>query len=138
MYGNRFACVRQFAGVPICCVERWNLIRRLMVINSPVYADSPVRQSVGWTLESDTPIYGNRFACVRRFAGVPICCVERLNPIRRFAGNRFACVRRFAGTSSLFCRNVGSCYFAGTPLRRRLHLLLGTSEVWSSKPGSSR
>ena len=27
-------------------VERWNLIRRFMVIDSPVYADSPVYQSV--------------------------------------------------------------------------------------------
>ena len=40
--GNRFARVRLFAGVPICCVGRWNLIRRSMVIDSPVYADSPV------------------------------------------------------------------------------------------------
>ena len=44
--GSRFACVRRFAGVPICCVERWNLIRRLMVIDSPAYADLPVYQSV--------------------------------------------------------------------------------------------
>ena len=36
--------VRRFAGVPICCVERWNLIRRYA--DSPMYADSPVHQSV--------------------------------------------------------------------------------------------
>ena len=44
--GNRFDCVRRFAGVPICCVGRLNLICRMMVIDSPVYADSPVYQSV--------------------------------------------------------------------------------------------
>ena len=85
--------VRRFAGVPICCVERWNLID----------AGTPIRRCTNllcWTLESDSPVYAdspvyqsvvlnvgicNRFACVRRFAGVPICCVERWNLIRRYA-----------------------------------------------------
>ena len=46
-----------FVGVPICCVERWNLIRRLAGCRSPV-------------------------------AGTPICCVERWNPDTRLAGRR--------------------------------------------------
>ena len=43
---TRRSPVRRFAGVPICCVEHWNLIRRLMAIDSPVYADSLVYQIV--------------------------------------------------------------------------------------------
>ena len=148
---GRRSPVRRFDGVPICRVERWNLIRRRMVIDSPVYADSPVCRSVGWTLESDTPIYGNRFACVRRFAGVPICCVERWNLIRRLMvidspvyadspvcqsvswtlesdtpndGNRFACVRRFAG--------VLICWVGRWNLIRRMMVI--DSPVYADSP----
>ena len=42
--------VRRFAGVPICCVERWNLRQRLAGRRSPVagrrYAALPVYQTV--------------------------------------------------------------------------------------------
>ena len=82
---GRRSPVRRLADVPICCVERWNLIRRLAGRRSPV-AGTPLRWCTNllcWTFESDTPNDGNRFACVRRFAGVRICCVGRLNLIRR-------------------------------------------------------
>ena len=135
---TRHSPVRRLAGVPICCVERWNLIRRLA---GRWYADSPVYQSVVlnvgiwygdspvagtplrrctnllcWTLESDTPKDGNRFARVRRFAGVPICCVERWNLIRRLAGRRSP--------------------VAGTLLRRCTNLLCWTLESDTPKDGN--
>ena len=108
----------QFAGVLICCVV---------------------------TFGTDTS--------VRQFDGVPICCVERWNLIRWLAGRRYAAsavyqsvvlvrtlksdtaTRRslVAGIPSLFCRNIGSCYFAGVFI-----CCFGTLEVWSSKPESSR
>ena len=43
---TRRSPVHRFAGVLNCCVGRWNLIRRMMVIDSPVYANSPVYQFV--------------------------------------------------------------------------------------------
>ena len=84
------------------------------------YCDSPVACTslrrctnlLCWTLESDT---ATRRSPVRRFAGVPICCVERWNPIRRFAGNQFACVRRFAG--------VPICCVERWNLRRQLMVI---------------
>ena len=82
---TRRSPVRRFAGVPICYVGRWNLIRRRMVIDSPVYADSPVYQSVVLNVGiwyGDSPVAGRR-SPVRCFAGVPICYVGRWNLIRR-------------------------------------------------------
>ena len=83
--------------------QRWKLIRR--------YADSPVYQSVVLnvgSLYAGSPV--RQFAGVRRFSGVPICCVERWKFIRRFAGTP---IRR--------------C----TPIRRYANMLCWTLEVYT-------
>ena len=49
---------------------------------SPVRPPRRCTNLLCWTLESDTPNDGNRFARVRLFAGVLICCVGRWNLIR--------------------------------------------------------
>ena len=81
--------IRRFAGVAICCVERWKFIRRI--------AGTPIRRSY----QSVVLNVGSLYACsplCAAFAGLPIACVERMEvytPVRS--------VLRFAGVRSLLC-----------------------------------
>ena len=118
--------VLRFAGVPICCVET------LEVVTLPVrrfagiliyWIGAPANQlpTLTSTLEVDSP--------VRRFAGVPICCVERWKLIRRFSG-----VSRFAGMPGFCC--VETLEVVTLPVRRFAGILIywfGTLEVHCAK-----
>ena len=86
-------CVRSwYVGTPIRrCTNLlcWTLESDTATCRSSV-AGTPLRRCTNllcWTLESDT---ATRRSLIRRLAGVPICCVERWNLIRRLAGRRYA------------------------------------------------